>query len=158
MQLGELEDRERMTVAVTAEDGIAAREVIELPMRQSAEVEAERDAAVELEAESQSSPIALLARLRPAEIALMRAFTFRIRDPSKESLRRGGSTGRQGQRRRTYSRCRDIASAEMPSSVVKPRTSGNHSHARSTRVRNESRSRTPIGFQAHLLRCPPTSI
>ena len=39
-------------------------EVIELLMRQIAEVEAERDAAVEPEAESQVSPIALLARLK----------------------------------------------------------------------------------------------
>jgi transposase len=39
-------------------------EMIELLMRQIAEVEAERDAAVEPEAESQSSPIALLARLK----------------------------------------------------------------------------------------------
>ena len=39
-------------------------EVIELLMRQITEVEAERDAAVEPEAESQASPIALLARLK----------------------------------------------------------------------------------------------
>ena len=39
-------------------------EVIELLMRQIAEVEAERDAIVEPEAESQVSPIALLARLK----------------------------------------------------------------------------------------------
>ena len=39
-------------------------EVIELLMRQIAEVEAEREAAIEPEAESQASPIALLARLK----------------------------------------------------------------------------------------------
>jgi transposase len=39
-------------------------EVIELLMRQIAEVEAERDMAIEPEAESQASPIALLARLK----------------------------------------------------------------------------------------------